>query len=282
MENRIGTPIAGIVSYQELKVGQRVYSVGAPKGLELSLGEGLISQLRGGEEFDFIQTTAPVSHGSSGGGLFDKEGRLIGITTFILADGQSLNFAIPADWIFELAPRHAEAEQKRTEERRRVDEAKREDYRKQRAAAAERERQQQEIAHKQRDAEETKRRAEAAARVAEVRNESPRLPESPNVDYPVPPGSFVLGGVEFSEASGRVLVTRISARAKTTLRVGDQLVSCPTFHSVGSISDLRGCGPMERVDDKSEKKQFVFFITRDGMETPKSVIVDKKQAAWPR
>ncbi len=56
-----------------LKVGDPVYSVGAPKGLELSLSDGIVAQLRGGPP-PFIQTTAAISPGSSGGGLFDKEG----------------------------------------------------------------------------------------------------------------------------------------------------------------------------------------------------------------
>lgn len=48
---------------------------------------------------DYIQTTAPISKGSSGGGLFDAQGRLVGITTMYLKDGQALNFAVPAELI---------------------------------------------------------------------------------------------------------------------------------------------------------------------------------------
>jgi len=81
-----------------LQVGERVYAIGAPKGLELTLSEGLISALRPYEGGLVIQTTAPVSHGSSGGGLFDTEGNLIGITTFGVLDGQNLNFALPIEW----------------------------------------------------------------------------------------------------------------------------------------------------------------------------------------
>lgn len=86
----------------KLKVGTPVYAIGAPEGLELSLSNGLVSQLRGGEGLPIIQTTAPISPGSSGGGLFDSEGRLVGITTFFLATGQNLNFAMPIDWLAEL------------------------------------------------------------------------------------------------------------------------------------------------------------------------------------
>jgi S1-C subfamily serine protease len=69
-----------------LKVGEPVYAVGAPQGLELSLSEGIISQLRG-EPPPLIQTTVAISQGSSGGGLFNAEAELVGITTFYLKDG---------------------------------------------------------------------------------------------------------------------------------------------------------------------------------------------------
>ncbi len=86
-----------------LKVGDPVYAVGAPQGLELSLSDGIVAQLRGGPP-PIIQTTAAISPGSSGGGLFDGEGRLVGLTTLYLEGGQSLNFAIPVEWIGEVKP----------------------------------------------------------------------------------------------------------------------------------------------------------------------------------
>lgn len=86
-----------------LKVGQPVYAVGAPQGLELSISEGIVSQLRGAP-VPLIQTTAAISPGSSGGGLFDAEGRLVGLTTLYLEGGQNLNFALPIEWIAELKP----------------------------------------------------------------------------------------------------------------------------------------------------------------------------------
>jgi len=88
----------------KLKVGAPVYAVGAPQGLELSLSEGIVSQLRGGPP-PIIQTTVAVSPGSSGSGLFNGDGELVGITTFYLKEGQSLNFALPVEWITEVAGR---------------------------------------------------------------------------------------------------------------------------------------------------------------------------------
>ena len=87
----------------DLKVGQPVYAVGAPKGLELSISDGIVSQLRGASP-PMIQTTAAISPGSSGGGLFDSEGRLVGLTVLYIEGGQNLNFALPVEWVEGLRP----------------------------------------------------------------------------------------------------------------------------------------------------------------------------------
>ena len=86
-------------SAKNLQVGQTVYAIGAPQGLDRTLSQGLISALREVPEGTVIQTSAAISPGSSGGGLFDAEGRLIGITTFQTKMGQNLNFAVPVDWL---------------------------------------------------------------------------------------------------------------------------------------------------------------------------------------
>jgi S1-C subfamily serine protease len=83
----------------DLATGEPVYAIGAPEGLELTFSEGVISALRETEGVHLIQTSAPTSPGSSGGGLFDAHGNLIGITTFQLKEGQSLNFALPGEWV---------------------------------------------------------------------------------------------------------------------------------------------------------------------------------------
>jgi TonB family protein len=103
-------PVRGLVATGDLRVGQRVYAVGSPRGLELTLSDGLISGLRHGTDgaIERIQTTAPVSPGSSGGGLFDQDGRLVGITTFHVKESQNLNFALPATWVLELSSRQTD------------------------------------------------------------------------------------------------------------------------------------------------------------------------------
>jgi S1-C subfamily serine protease len=109
----IGTP-AQIGKAATLKVGEAVYAVGAPKGLELSLSDGIVSQLRGSSP-PLIQTTATISHGSSGGGLFDSAGRLVGLTTLYIDGGQSLNFAMPVEWLANLKPEKKTASKQRSQ-----------------------------------------------------------------------------------------------------------------------------------------------------------------------
>jgi hypothetical protein len=92
-------PVAQIAPLRTLEVGERVYAIGAPQGLDLTLSNGLVSGFRDYKGTEYIQTSAPISKGSSGGGLFDAQGRLVGITTMFLKDGQNLNFAIPAELI---------------------------------------------------------------------------------------------------------------------------------------------------------------------------------------
>ena len=95
---------ARLSAAKKLSVGEEVYAIGAPAGLELSLSRGIVSQLRsasGKQSAPLIQTDAAISSGSSGGGLFNQAGELVGITTFKWR-GESLNFAIPSEWIKEL------------------------------------------------------------------------------------------------------------------------------------------------------------------------------------
>lgn len=98
-------PVAPASSMQAIKIGQKVYSIGAPRGLELSLTDGLVSSIRELKNNRLIQTSTPISPGSSGGGLFDDQARLVGITTMSLRDSQNLNFAIPVDYLKELPER---------------------------------------------------------------------------------------------------------------------------------------------------------------------------------
>lgn len=94
-------------STDSLRTGQKVFAIGAPQGLDLTISDGIISSLRTLASGRVIQTTAPISPGSSGGGLFDDAGKLVGIMTFQHKLGQNLNFAVPADWINTMSSRRA-------------------------------------------------------------------------------------------------------------------------------------------------------------------------------
>lgn len=109
----LNAPAVVLGETRGLLVGQNVYALGSPAGLELTLSAGLVSSLRRDDDqrLMMIQTSAPISPGSSGGGLFDDHARLIGLTTMTLASAsaQNLNFALPVDWIRELPQRHRAA-----------------------------------------------------------------------------------------------------------------------------------------------------------------------------
>jgi hypothetical protein len=102
-------PVANLGTVATVRIGQRVYAIGAPQGFELTISEGIVSSLREVSGSKVIQTTTPVSPGSSGGGLFNAAGLLVGIVTFQHPYGENLNFALPADWIAEMRTRAAAA-----------------------------------------------------------------------------------------------------------------------------------------------------------------------------
>ena len=80
-----------------LQVGEEVVAIGNPLSLESTVSNGIVSAIRTVEEEGgkFLQVTAPISPGSSGGPLFNMAGEVVGITTSHLIGGQNLNFAIP-------------------------------------------------------------------------------------------------------------------------------------------------------------------------------------------
>lgn len=64
-----------------VEVGEDAVAIGNPQGLEHTVSAGVISAFRQAEGFRLIQTSGPISPGSSGGPLFDLTGRVIGITS---------------------------------------------------------------------------------------------------------------------------------------------------------------------------------------------------------
>jgi hypothetical protein len=98
----VGLPACKVDPDNRVTIGQNVYAIGAPLGLENSITEGIISAKRENSGITLLQTTAPISRGNSGGGLFDANGLLVGITTFKLMEGENLNFAVDAQHLAEI------------------------------------------------------------------------------------------------------------------------------------------------------------------------------------
>ena len=79
-----------------VKIGQKIYVTGNPRGYEGTFSDGIISGFDWEGSIKRIQITAPISRGSSGGPLLNGEGKVVGIVTSSVDAGQNLNFAIPS------------------------------------------------------------------------------------------------------------------------------------------------------------------------------------------
>ena len=90
LDYSIAEPLA-LSTLQTPKIGEKCFAIGNPKGLENTLSEGIISSIR--DEGNTIQMTSEITHGSSGGPLFNKKGEVIGITSGGLGEA-NLNYAI--------------------------------------------------------------------------------------------------------------------------------------------------------------------------------------------
>jgi len=86
-----------------LQVGMPLYIVGAPRGKELTLGIGMLAGVRrgGAGELEALQLASPSEKGLGGAGLFDAQGRLVGL----LGTTPAANLAMPSAWIAELPAR---------------------------------------------------------------------------------------------------------------------------------------------------------------------------------
>lgn len=97
-----GSPNLALLSVGDttgLKKGEKVVAIGSPLGLINTVSTGVFS---GYIDNFLLQFTASISHGSSGGALFDDSGKVLGITFGSLEDGQNLNLAIPIEYVISL------------------------------------------------------------------------------------------------------------------------------------------------------------------------------------
>jgi cytochrome c-type biogenesis protein CcmH/NrfG len=82
--------------------GDEIYVLGNPEGLEGTFSQGNISGIRQLRGIRYLQISAPVSRGSSGGPVLNKSGEVVGIVVAQLTTGQNLNFAIPVSYLSSL------------------------------------------------------------------------------------------------------------------------------------------------------------------------------------
>ena len=113
--SKMKLPALPIGSSRDLQVGQRVFAIGNPFGLDQTLTMGIVSAL--GREIEsvtrrtirgVIQTDAAINPGNSGGPLLDSAGRLVGVNTMIYSPSggsSGIGFAIPVDEVNRIVPR---------------------------------------------------------------------------------------------------------------------------------------------------------------------------------
>jgi Trypsin-like peptidase domain len=110
--SRMDFPFLVIADSDQAEVGEHVVAIGSPLALlelagnsdistEATVSDGIISGKRDweGHGITVLQTTAPISHGSSGGALLDLRGQVLGITTMMIGDAQNINFVVPAKYV---------------------------------------------------------------------------------------------------------------------------------------------------------------------------------------
>jgi len=97
-------PFLTVGDIDKLHVGDHVVAIGSPLGLEGTVSDGIVSAVRDVAAKKWIQTTAPVSHGNSGGPLLDMGDHVVGVITWgvNLELGQNLNFAAPCSEVTKL------------------------------------------------------------------------------------------------------------------------------------------------------------------------------------
>jgi S1-C subfamily serine protease len=96
--NAYNLPVCILGDSDKVQLGESVVTIGSPLGLQNSVSTGIVSNIWNNS---LIQITAPISHGSSGGPLFNMRGEVIGINTYGFAPigGENINVAVPINWL---------------------------------------------------------------------------------------------------------------------------------------------------------------------------------------
>lgn len=95
----VDLPTIPLGNSNNVQVGEEVLLVGAPKGLEQTVSNGLISGIRLEDGVRVLQTSAAASPGSSGGPLLNRSGEAVGVMSFKVVNGENLNFTIPINYV---------------------------------------------------------------------------------------------------------------------------------------------------------------------------------------
>jgi hypothetical protein len=97
-------PFLSLAEIDKVHVGDHVVAIGSPLGLEGTVSDGIISSVRDVNNKRWIQTTAPASHGNSGGPLLDMSNHVVGVVTAGVNPelAQNLNFAVPCSEVASL------------------------------------------------------------------------------------------------------------------------------------------------------------------------------------
>lgn len=98
----LNAPTLALGDDRKVVVGDQVYAVGNPRGLEGTFSQGIVSGVRKVGSDTILQVTAPISPGSSGGPVLDAQGKVIGVAVASFQGGQNLNFAIPVSAVARL------------------------------------------------------------------------------------------------------------------------------------------------------------------------------------
>jgi S1-C subfamily serine protease len=103
--SRTGVPFLELET-SPMRSGDKLYVVGSPLGLEFSVSDGIVSARRVLEGTNFLQISAPVSPGSSGGAVINESGRAVGIVVSGIRGGgaENLNFALSSESVYPLLP----------------------------------------------------------------------------------------------------------------------------------------------------------------------------------
>ncbi len=97
--NGLKAPPLAVADSSQVAVGDEVFAVGNPQGLEGTFSQGIISAVRRVGSDTILQITAPISPGSSGGPILNNSGKTIGIAVATFTGGQNLNLAIPSSYL---------------------------------------------------------------------------------------------------------------------------------------------------------------------------------------